>query len=105
MYSKDRTFVDSGKVTHEKVHVYDSYVIKVSLCGTGYVVSGVEVGMMNNLYHATTNRSVPTGVNCMSCLVARARLEAYVAEFPEWTYDRADQVGFSVRIATWFQRQ
>lgn len=72
-----RTFVDPRGVTHEALSTYH-WVGILSLCGQLRNPTKVEDKTINTL-RAYASPAAPENVDCMSCLVNRARLDAMIA--------------------------
>ena len=73
-----RTFVDSNGVAHEAIHT-NHRIGTLSLCGR-LREPALIVDKMLDQVRGFASPEAPEGVDCMTCLVRRAKLDAMIAE-------------------------
>lgn len=94
-----RTFVDPRGVTHEALSTYQHCGV-VSFCGQ--LRSPMKTGdVMIGTLRAYAHLNAPQGVDCMSCLVGRARLDAMIARGDATADPAVPMVQIELRITSW----
>lgn len=98
MPGRDRTFVDPARISHEAVDTYHRTSI-VSLCGQLHDPTKIVYKTIDTLQAYATS-DAPVGVDCMTCLVNRARLDAMIARDVA-TDPVVPMVQIELRIVSW----
>lgn len=96
--TNEHTFADLGGVTHEAMSAYHP-VGTVSLCGRLRHPIQVKDKTLDRL-RVRALRSSPGGVDCMSCLVARTRLEAMIEREAPSSQD-PHTIELDIGVASW----
>jgi hypothetical protein len=93
-----RIFTDSRRITHEALSTYHRIGI-LSLCGR-LRDPKIEDKTIDRL-RAYASPNAPAGVDCMTCLVNRAQLDAMIARRDVMADPAVPMVQIELRIASW----
>jgi hypothetical protein len=101
LLDRDQAFADARGITHEGLTTNHRIGV-VSLCGRVRDPVPVEDKTLLQLRAYASARS-PEGVDCMTCLVARVRLDVAIEETPPPMRGPAPDglVAIDLRIASW----
>lgn len=97
----EASFEDSCGVTHEKTSPIKPVIGHVSLCGRRFNTTIIENKIpaihIPTVLRVLVQRSPPNDVNCMSCLIARTKLDRL--DFHESWWSTA--ILLELRIKSW----
>lgn len=93
-----RTFVVSEDVTHEAINT-NHWIGTLALCGRLRDLVLIEDKTLRQI-RAFASPEAPEGVDCMTCLVRRVRLDAMVADVYEAT-GIYSMIEFDLGIMSW----